>query len=129
MIVQLIRTKPQPGKKEVFGVITLPFQEGNRPLKTLENADFIIPPGTYPFRRTWSPKFKKLLPIIEDVPGREGIRVHSGSKPEHSKGCVLLSFEDMQIIQVFFNRLQIEYEDEELYIQIIERPGLAGSLA
>ena len=97
-------------------------------MATLENADFIIPPGTYPLKRTWSPKFKKLLPEICEVPRRSGIRIHSGSKPEHSHGCILLSFEDMQIIQVFFNRHQIENEDEELYIQITEQ-GLGRSAA
>lgn len=97
-------------------------------MATLENADFIIPPGTYPLKRTWSPKFNKLLPEICEVPGRSGIRIHSGSKPEHSHGCILLSFEDMQIIQVFFNRHQIENEDEELYIQITEQ-GLGRSAA
>ena len=59
-------------------------------LKTLENADYLIPEGVYPLRMTWSPRFKKMMPEICDVPGRSGIRIHLGSKPEHSKGCVLM---------------------------------------
>lgn len=38
-----------------------------------------------------SPKFKRLLPVLEQVPGRSGIRIHRGTKPEHSKGCILVS--------------------------------------
>ena len=37
-----------------------------------------------------SPKFKRLLPIVQNVPQRSGIRIHRGSKPEHSTGCVLV---------------------------------------
>ena len=127
MTLELIRKNRQG--KAVTGTINIPFSEGNRLMKTLENADFIIPPGIYPCKRTWSPKFKKLLPEITEVPEREGIRIHAGSKPEHSKGCILLSFEDMQFIQVFFNRLQINYQDDELYLEIKEKPGLGRCAA
>ena len=62
-----------------------------REIATLENADYIIPNGTYEVRVTWSPRFKRMLPLIGNVPGRSGIRIHRGTKPEHSKGCVLVS--------------------------------------
>ena len=62
-----------------------------RDIATLENADYIIPVGTYPVLVTFSPRFKRMLPLIGNVPGRSGIRIHRGTKPEHSKGCVLVS--------------------------------------
>ena len=58
---------------------------------TLENADYLIPALIYRITVTQSPKFKRLLPLINQVPGRTGIRVHRGSLPEHSKGCILVS--------------------------------------
>ena len=64
---------------------------GERDIATLENADYIIPVGTYPVSVTFSPRFKRMLPLIGNVPGRSGIRIHRGTKPEHSKGCVLVS--------------------------------------
>ena len=62
-----------------------------RDIATLENADYIIPKGTYLVSVTYSPRFKRMLPLIGNVPGRSGIRIHRGTKPEHSKGCVLVS--------------------------------------
>ena len=58
---------------------------------TLENADYLIPALIYRITVTLSPKFKRLLPLINQVPGRSGIRFHRGSLPEHSKGCILIS--------------------------------------
>ena len=89
---------------------------------TLENADFLIPPGTYPVEVTWSPKFRKFLPEIKDVPERSGIRIHMGSKPEHSKGCILLNLAGMANINCLFN--QLEDQDEEAQIEIMERDAL-----
>ena len=85
---------------------------------TLENANFLIPPGTYPVEVTWSPKFKKFLPEIQQVPERSGIRIHMGSKPEHSKGCILLDLAGMANINCLFN--QLEDEDEKAQIEIVE---------
>ena len=62
-----------------------------RDIATLENADYIIPVGTYTVSVTFSPRFKRMLPLIGSVPGRSGIRIHGGTKPEHSKGCILVS--------------------------------------
>ena len=58
---------------------------------TLENADYLIPALVYKVQVTQSPKFRRLLPCLVQVPGRSGIRVHRGTKPEHSKGCIIVS--------------------------------------
>ena len=73
--------------KAVRGIMRAEGQE----YATLENADYIIPVGIYAIRVTWSPRFKRMLPLVEQVPGRSGIRFHRGTKPEHSKGCILVS--------------------------------------
>ena len=57
---------------------------------TIENADYLIPALTYHYSVTMSPKFKRLLPVLDQVPGREGIRIHRGTHPKHSKGCILV---------------------------------------
>ena len=101
--ITLIR-KPAEGKA-VHGTITFPIGEKTLSYPTLENADHLIPAGTYPVERTWSPKFKKLLPLIQNVPDREGIRIHMGTAPEHSTGCVLTNFTAMANLQIFFNRI------------------------
>lgn len=48
-----------------------------------------IPEGTYEIVMTFSPKFNKIMPLLVNVPGYSGIRMHSGRKPEHTEGCIL----------------------------------------
>ena len=57
---------------------------------TLERVGVQIPALCYTVAVTQSPRFKRLLPIVERVPGRTGIRFHVGTKPSHSAGCILL---------------------------------------
>ena len=116
--VTLIRQKKIG--KAVNGTITFPIGERSFSYPTIENADFIIPAGTYPLNRTWSPKFKKLLPIIEEVPEREGIRIHMGTKPEHSQGCILSNFAAISNLDVMFNYIEKNTEDEKVQIEIID---------
>lgn len=51
-----------------------------------------IPYGTYNITITYSPRFKKNLPLINNVKGFEGIRIHSGNTPQDTEGCLLLGF-------------------------------------
>ena len=109
--------------KAVFGTLTFPLELQNgiieEKVTTLENADFLIPAGTYPLRLTWSPRFKKLMPLIDEVPDREGIRIHQGTKPEHSQGCVLVSALALENIKVLFNQRKKWYDESELRITIL----------
>lgn len=47
-----------------------------------------IPEGTYEVKLTYSPRFKKILPEILNVPNFSGIRIHSLNKAEGSEGCI-----------------------------------------
>ena len=47
-----------------------------------------IPEGTYTVVLSYSPKFKKVLPEILNVPNFTGIRIHSLNKAEESEGCI-----------------------------------------
>ena len=48
-----------------------------------------IPCGRYEVRLTHSPKFGRTLPLLVDVPGFTGIRVHPGNYPTDTEGCLL----------------------------------------
>ena len=49
-----------------------------------------IPEGTYEVKLTYSPRFKKILPEILNVPNFSGIRIHCGNSSADSSGCVLI---------------------------------------
>ena len=84
--------------------------------ETLENVDYSIPALTYKVSATQSPKFKRLLPILEQVPNRSGIRIHRGTKPEHSKGCILVSPAREQELTALFLSEQKSREETRLEI-------------
>ena len=96
MYIKLIRNKPQG--KAITGRLVI---DGRWFCNTLERKGYEIPALCYHVAVTMSPKFKWLLPLVQNVPRRgykakgdkamrQGIRFHRGSKPEHSTGCILV---------------------------------------
>ena len=83
---------------------------------TLENAEFLVPPLTYKIAVTMSPKFGRLLPVLQQVPNRSGIRFHRGCRPEHSEGCILVSRADEQSLTARFLAEQTAKEETRLEI-------------
>lgn len=49
-----------------------------------------IPEGTYEMVLSYSPRFKKILPEILNVPNFTGIRIHCGNSSADSSGCILV---------------------------------------
>jgi hypothetical protein len=73
-----------------------PTDRGLRQDMTLEEIASIkvpgktaIPVGRYKVEVTLSSRFHRMLPVLVDVPGFEGIRVHSGNKASETSGCIL----------------------------------------
>lgn len=90
-----------PDGKAVHGNLYLEQHAGLRErlthiCETLENADKLVPALIYRVAVTNSPKFKRPLPVLQQVPGRTGIRFHRGTKPEHSKGCILVATPEIE---------------------------------
>lgn len=48
-----------------------------------------IPIGTYKILWTHSPKYNRFMPLIDNVPGFSGIRIHSGNSERDTEGCIL----------------------------------------
>lgn len=53
-----------------------------------------IPYGTYEVTITYSPRFKRKMPLINGVKGFSGIRIHSGNTAADTDGCPLPGIND-----------------------------------
>lgn len=49
-----------------------------------------IPTGKYDVILTFSPRFKRVLPLLLSVKGYEGVRIHAGNTTEDTEGCLLV---------------------------------------
>ena len=93
MYIRLIRNKAKGNA--ITGRLVI---DGRWFCNTLERKGVEIPALCYHVAVTQSPRFKRLLPIVQNVPQRSGIRIHRGSKPEHSSGCVLVVADNKETI-------------------------------
>ena len=139
MYLQLIRNNPQGAA--ISGRLVI---NGRWFCNTLERVGYQILPLCYHVAVTMSPKFKRLLPIVQNVPQtppnlpyrgeeihtkdelpplkegqgrvRTGIRIHRGSKPEHSTGCILVVADNM-------TPPNLPYREEEIIPSLEGRSG------
>lgn len=49
-----------------------------------------IPYGRYEVIMSWSNKFKCIMPLVNNVPGYLGIRIHKGNTEVDTLGCLLV---------------------------------------
>jgi hypothetical protein len=70
----------------IFECFTLEDKE--RPIKI--KGETAIPKGTYRVIINESNRFKRLLPLLIDVPNFEGVRIHSGNSNHDTEGCILV---------------------------------------
>ena len=117
MYIKLIRNEPQGSA--ITGRLVI---NDRWFCDTLERVGYQIPALCYHLAVTMSPKFRRLLPIVQNVPGRSGIRFHVGKVPKHSTGCVLLP--DRETENNFTNLLLDIQAHEEIILEVNDfRPG------
>ena len=85
MLLRLYRSLPQGNA--ICGQL---YVDGKLFCDTLERADVAIPAGFYPMTLTVSPRFGEILPLIGNIVGRTGIRIHAGNFIRDTAGCILV---------------------------------------
>ena len=64
------------------------LEDIERPVKI--KAETAISRGTYKIIINQSNRFKRLLPLLLDVPNFEGVRIHAGNTNHDTEGCILV---------------------------------------
>lgn len=99
MELELVRDDSAMGRHN-FGQL---FADGQLLGETLEDPDraleiggkkihgeTAIPRGRYKVALSFSERFQRLMPLICDVPGFVGVRIHGGNTEANTEGCPLL---------------------------------------
>ena len=95
-------------------------------------SETAIPKGRYKVVLSYSPKFKRVLPEILDVPYFSGIRIHGGNTEKDSAGCLIVG-ENKVVGKVINSKATLEKlmnvlkpasdKKEDIWITIIEKHG------
>lgn len=96
-----VTRKPTASNKYTPGIMELLDDKSFRSF-TLEDpirkvkikGDTAIPAGRYEVILNMSNRFGKYMPLLLNVPGFEGVRIHAGNKKEDTEGCILVGYED-----------------------------------
>ena len=86
-----------------------------------------IPEGTYTIVLTMSNRFKKMLPLLLQVPKFEGVRIHSGNTAADTEGCILVGknkekgkvLESRAVFAQLMKRLESVENKENITIEIL----------
>lgn len=87
-----------------------------------------IPEGRYQVIISYSPRFKRLLPLLLNVKNYSGIRIHAGNRPEDTEGRILAGAvwpgkdwvgESRAAFDQLFPKLRAASEHERITIEIV----------
>lgn len=111
------------------------YIDGNYFCETLEDAkrdkkiagETCIKSGEYSLIVTRSHRFNRELPLLQNVPEFEGVRIHAGNTPADTQGCILIgkyidANNDLRVSRTFENDLVaiLQHSKEPHSIEIIE---------
>lgn len=86
-----------------------------------------IPEGRYQVIINHSNRFMRLLPLLLDVPGFEGVRIHPGNTDKDTSGCILVGTTTSQdyignsraAFEVLFAKMQkVWNQGEKIWITV-----------
>lgn len=101
MVLNLLLIRKNYSLDCTIGELFIVDYANNKTIKicnTLEDActakkikgESAIPTGKYEVQFTMSNRFKKMLPLLIDVPNYAGVRIHNGNTEKNTEGCILV---------------------------------------
>lgn len=145
-VVELFLQREEAGAHNTLGRLLVNGSFGYYTLEDLVRhrkiaGETAIPAGRYRVRLTYSPRFGRLMPSVEGVPGFSGVRIHSGNDHQDTEGCILVGMAkgqldgdpDPEILQSraayseLFGRLKrVDDLGEEIWLTIQDPPPQAA---
>ncbi|MGE3276711.1 MAG: DUF5675 family protein [Vicinamibacterales bacterium] len=94
-----------------------------------------IPAGRYRVLVTPSPRFKRELPILLDVPGFTGIRIHPGNTARDTDGCLLVGqvretggvYQSRAACEALIGTIRDGLARGDVWISVENPPGMAAA--
>ena len=118
MYLQLVRESF--GDKATEGMLIL---NGTTECFTLEDKDrkledggekvygeTCIPRGIYEVELTYSNRFKRILPLLLNVPQFRGVRIHAGNTSDDTEGCILVGNKAVESNDDFIGESRIAFD-------------------
>lgn len=143
MLLTLTRQKDLSTDTSTIGILTCEgkhvcyiLEDVDRGLEQTHPLNFIaskkvfgktaIPTGRYEIIINFSERFKKPLPLLLNVPGFKGIRIHAGNVAADTDGCLLpgTAFEHDKVINSraafvpLAHAIETAIEKEKVFIEI-----------
>lgn len=98
MKIAIVRDDPEPGR--TFGKMLVDDKYFGETLEDTDrhmedggekfNGCTAIPRGRYRVTVTFSQRFQRPMPLVHDVPGFSGVRIHGGNTEADTHGCPLV---------------------------------------
>lgn len=101
-------------------------REGASVLSWKVNGETAIPRGRYSLIVTQSLRFQRPMPLLLNVPGFSGVRIHSGNTAADTEGCLIVGktrlssklYDSRAAFNEFFPKLQEILKAEPVWISI-----------
>ena len=129
LVRKIFTDKSTIGELDVNGTFEC-FTLEDPPREVKIKGETAIPAGRYEIAVTFSNKFGKFLPLLLNVPGFDGIRIHPGNTPKDTLGCILVSqgkgvdsiSNSRLAFLPLFEKIQAVLRSEKVFIEITEEP-------
>jgi hypothetical protein len=104
-----------------------------RPVKVF--GETAIPAGSYQVVISMSNRFKKRLPLLVDVPGFTGVRIHPGNTDADTLGCILVGQSagtdrinaSVAAFNVLMPKLERAAASEKIHLLIVDAASAAAA--
>ncbi len=125
MKIELIRARSSDkstiGRLLIDGVFQCwTLEDVVRPAKIAHET--AVPAGTYKVSITESNRFKRRLPLLVDVPGFEGIRIHPGNCAADTDGCILVG---TSCVADWVGGSRVAFDS---LFSVLDRPGVSATI-